>query len=290
MTTDATQKGRIDQNQAATVVNINTRSTNISARRATMTAGVVNVRKQPAPPKRTSLICPLNTEQRTELKDLINEWVSTRNLMKRPLTHGRAFTLLYTEHLHGQVAHLNEIEASEFAGCRNWINQQTRIAESYNPKQARRNPNHTNTLLTRIHARCRNLGISNEVRKQYQLDRWGKESLTEFSDSELEELRQYVQQDHPSFQYKEKIHHRDQELREKALAALIDELEAQAHHDKQPFDRDRLPYTKPDIRALLQQRDRSLFSISETTFKDFWKKRRKGICGLKAGRRAASNK
>lgn len=285
---DATQQGRINQNQTATVVNINTPKTNITARRATMTAGVVNVRKQPAPPKRTSVTYPLNTEQRAELNELINDWVTTSNLVKRPLHHGRAFSRLFNECLQGQVAHLNEIEASEFADCRNWIKQQIRIAENSNLKQARRKPDHTKRQIQTIQVRCKVLGVPDEVRKQYQRDRWGHESLTEFSDSELEAFRQYVQQDNPSFRHKERINPRDQELRDKALEILMDELEAVARQAQQPFDRHALRYTKTEIHDMLKARDRSLFSISEATFEDFWKKRAKGICALKSGRRATA--
>lgn len=282
MTTD-------DKRLDANVIHINSKGVAVTTKRATVTAGVVNVVKAGATPKRQHVQCPLTAEHRKALSDLITDWVSTRNLCRRPLTHGGAWSQLYARHLQGAVASINEIEEEEFEGSRSWLLQQIRMTEKSNPQQARRKPGYSTTRVTTIQTRCRILGITEQVRKQYQLDRWGKESLTEFSDAELDEFVTYVRQTSPSFQHKELTNPRDTELRELALVRLLDRMEQEAKAQGKPFDRHALRCTKEELHAWLREQDPQLFSIAPGTFEDFWKKKRKGLCRVNSGRRPIQN-
>ncbi len=78
---------------------------------------------------------------------------------------------------------------------------------------------------------------------------------------------------------------RDTQLRERALIGLLDDLERDAKAQGEPFDRHALRYTKDRLHTMLKDRDRHLFTIAPGTFEEFWKKKRKGICSVKPGRR-----
>ena len=78
---------------------------------------------------------------------------------------------------------------------------------------------------------------------------------------------------------------RDTQLRERALIGLLDDLERDAKAQGEPFDRHALRYTKDRLHTMLKERDRRLFTIAPGTFEEFWKKKQKGICSVKPGRR-----
>jgi hypothetical protein len=268
------------------IVNVDAHRASVKTEKATVHAQTAKVVRQAPHPKRLHVEQPLSKEQRKDLGDLIKEWVETRDRMRHPLNYGVAWKKLHNEWLLGKVATLNEIESSEFAECKRWIQQQIRIAESGNPKLARKSPDYLRGKQKYILARCGALGISETKRHQYCLDRFGIESLNGLSYSQTEELAQYVAQDHPSFSFKARANASEHDLRVRALTAWLEDME----RADLSFDRFRIHLTKKHILAALQERDRTLFSMSKSYFEDFWKKLPSGLCGLKRGRRSPTTK
>lgn len=271
----------------AGVVNLTTKQTSIKAERATMTAGVVKVIKQELP-RCDKAKDPLTRDERAELTALIKEFAATRNLANHPTTMGGAWSFFYKQVLRGEVNGIDQIERCDFQTCKKLLNDRIRLEEARNPTSARRKTGYGSSRIGAIQARCKELGITDDIRKQYQRDRWGHDSLTAFSDSELEQFVQYVRQDRPLFQHREKVNGTEQGLRVKALIAWLDEKEAEAIARGEAFNRQRLPFTKDEIHAELRARDRSLFTISSATFEGFWQDKPKGLCGVKTGRRPSS--
>jgi len=262
------------------VVSIAARRATLRTEKATVIAPVANIINPPKPPKRLHVEIPLTNEQRKELRDLINDWVIAALLSGKKLVHSGAYHKLYTDHLNGAVAHLEEVEAAEFSGCKAWIVQQIRIAEDSNRPKARKNPRYYNTLVTTINARCNTLGISEERRHDFQLARYGVASLKSFSFSQLEDFVQYCRGDNPTFVHKERFNASEQQTREKALTLWLDHLEAEANASGATFDRFHLGMNKAEIFEKLQAREPTLFgAIAFSTFETFWSKRTKGICG-----------
>ena len=270
---------------SAKVVSINSRQTFVKTPRANVTAGVLKVTPAKEPARRTHVEQPLTKEQRSEIKSLINDWVSTSNLVRRPITHGAAYGKLYDQHLNGEVNQIGQVEQREFGGCVAWLKQQIIICEEYDRPRTRNKPGRDTRMIGTIQARCKELGVSDEKRKQYQIDRWGHDSLTKFSTRELEEFQSYVRQDRPTFEFAERINPRDQELRERALAQWLDDKEAEARANGEPFNRQALRQTRAEILAELMARDRQLFTIAQGTFERFWKDKPAGMCRAKTGRR-----
>lgn len=252
----------------------------VKADKTNVTTSVLNVTKTPVPPKRIEVRNPLTNEHRKELRGLITEWVNSALLAGKTINHRAAYGKLFKEHLNGDVAHIKEIEEDEFSGCKAWIVQQTRIAENSNRTKARKNPRYANTLKNTIFAICKHLCISEDRRHEFQLARYKKKSLTEFSFSELEDFVQYCRGDNPTFVHKERINANEQQTREKALSLWLDSLEAEARASGATFDRFRLGMNKLEIFERLQAREPTLFgAIAFPTFETFWSKRTKGLCG-----------
>ena len=91
------------------------------------------------PPKRTEVKNPLTREQREELRYLVvNKWVTTRNLAKKPLHPGKAWTLLYEDGLQGAVNGIEQIEQDELKDCRFYIQQRIKILESVGSQRVMR--------------------------------------------------------------------------------------------------------------------------------------------------------
>lgn len=262
--------------------------------KAYVAAEKVTVSRKKEPPKRTDVKTPLTNEHRKELIELVNSWVATSNLAKKPISYPKAYSLIYQDALRGEVNGINQIEESEFEICRKYIQQRIRILETVgNQRVMRRKLDWRRTRISAIHARLSELikqgKVTEQRRKEYQLDRYEKESVADFSDDELEDYRIYLMQKNPKFTIPlEKIKAIQQD-RENALRVLIGVMEANAKAKGQIFTPQRLNCPKSDMMEMLKQREPALFSgMSEDQFNKFWTKQ--SVCKLKPGKPLGSGK
>ncbi len=145
-------------------------------------------------------------------------------------------------------------------------------------------PNFINACMGAIHKRCKELGVSDETRKAYQLARFGKDSLANFNQMELEEMLQYVKQPNPSFGVERVKAPDTQQNREKALAMLLGSLRVKHAWFAIP---EPLPFDKVEIRQMLEDQDIRLFEVlSESQFNRFWSTQK--LCKLKRGNKPRS--
>lgn len=251
--------------------------------------------KEKEPPIRMNVTTPLTTEHRQEIKELITEWVTTSNLAKKPIGHGKAYSLLYThdDGLAGAVNGIDQIEDDEFEQCRAFIKTRIRILESNDSGGlTRKKDDWRNGRIRGIQTRRRKAGISDETFKAYLRDRWGDDSLVLLSDDDLEACYRYAMSGSPKWIPPKEQTPGLQALREKALAKWLEEMEADAVARGEPFDRGalRINGKKDVIRTLLAERDRTLFCddsgqpISVDAFNAFWKAQQ--LCKVAGGRPA----
>lgn len=260
------------------------KTTFVKTDKAYVKAEKVTVSTPKQPPKRTDVKNPLTKEHRKEIRDLITEWVTTSNLAKKPIDHKKAYSLLYNDGLENEVNGIEQIEESEFEQCKHYIKQRIMTLESVGAGRVMRRKSDWQTKrIKAIHARCGELGISEEQRKAYQLARFGKNSLVDFTDDELSEFYSYVMNGNPKFIMPKEQAKSIQQDRENALRVLLGFLEAKAKAQRQAFNPQRLNLTKPDIHKLLEQQNPDLFcNMSEEQFSKFWSKQQ--VCKLKPGR------
>lgn len=261
--------------------------------KAYVAAEKVTVSRKKEPPNRTDVKTPLTNEHREELRNLVNDWVTTSNLAKKPLNHAKAYTKLYADGLNGEVNGIEQIEESEFEQCRRYLQQRIKILETVGDSRViRRKSEWRRDRIGKIHSICKTLGVSDETRKAYQLARYGKDSLADFTDDELEDFYRYVIHGTPKFKMPRAQAKTIQQDRENALRVLIGVLEANAKEKEQIFNPFKLTITKDEMRELLIRRNRDLFigddgnEISIDQFNDFWKAQK--ICKCKSGRRLGS--
>lgn len=148
--------------------------------------------------------------------------------------------------------------------------------------------------LDAIHARCENMQIGNDQRKAYQLARFGKESLRDFTNQELQQMFVYTFGRNPSFNPSfirnecgdfeaETIVKPDdkQSQRERVLSESLTELQA----NDPTINVKSLRFSKAEIRAMLERKDPDLFpkEMSASTFDSFWN--RQNLCSLQRGKK-----
>lgn len=133
----------------------------------------------------------MTEEHRIELDYLVKEWVEITQKSRSKKDHipfGRAYSLLFQYGLDGKVNAMDQIEDSEFNQAKDYLKQKIAIARNKVPKEKDCNSEYRNIQYAKIHALCKSLSISDETRKEYQLKRFGKESLKDFTDDELLEM------------------------------------------------------------------------------------------------------
>lgn len=248
--------------------------------------------KEKQQPKREAVKSPLIKEHREELKALVTDWVTTSNLAKKPLNYGKAYIKLYAEGLNGEVNGIEQIEESEFELCRRYLQQRIKILETVGDSRViRKKSEWRRDRIGKIHSICKKLDISDETRKAYQLERYGKESLADFTDDDLADFYGYVRHGTPKFTMPRAQSNTLQQDRENALRVYIGVLEenAKAGEGSGYFNRQYLPFTRNMIFDALIDREPLLFKrMSEDQFYKFWSKQR--VCKLKPGRTLGSGK
>jgi len=262
----------------------------VKAKKAYVKTDKLTVSKSKESPKRTDIKNPLTTEQKDELKDLLNEWVITSNLAKKPINFGGAWNKLFVQGLGGAVNALAQIEQYEFDICVKYIKRQIMIIESTSKTDLTRyKSNWRQKHIGTIHDKCRKQGITGEKRKAFMLVEWGKDSLTLLTDDELRECYQYANRPKPSWIPVQREPQGTQQLREKSFDLLLNKLAEQAKAVNCIFDRNSISLTKDYILSMLFEQDKTLWigtdknMIEPATFNRFLTTAK--MCKFKAGRR-----
>lgn len=241
--------------------------------------------KPKEPPKRTDVKNPLTNEQIKELDSMVNEWTATSNLSKKPMHFGQGWNKIFYKCLDGEVNGKKQIEQTEYEKVKSFIQQKIMILENAGSKRImRRKEGYRNKRIGSIQARCKELSIQPEKRKAYQLYRYGKDSLVDFSDDELDDFYGYVIRGTPKFTIPQPNAQETQQDRENALRVLLGVFEEKAKANGQQFNSQRLNNSKTEMLNLLAEREPDLFKgLSEEGFNKFWSKQK--ICKLKPGQR-----
>lgn len=191
---------------------------------------------------------------------------------------------------------MDQIEDAEFEECKTYLHQQISIARKRMPKGVViDDPQWRNHIVGAIQKRCKELGVPDEIRKKYQLDRFGKESLSlseddkkTFTANELIQMHTYVMSKNPTFIFKPTAQ-KVQQDRENALRRWLDMLEKNDKANGLSFNLMNLPYPKRKIMAALQEIEPKLFDdMSNDQFGTFWRNQK--ICKLKSGKPLGSGK
>jgi hypothetical protein len=237
----------------------------VKAEKAFASTKKLTVVRQKEPPKRTVVNNPLTKEQRDQLKELIAEWVTTANLVGRPLKYGfaTAYSRLYEEALYGDVNGIEQIEQEEYEACYAYLSQRIMVAESNDKSRViQKKSNFRSKRIGSIQSKCKQHGISEEKRRAYLQARFGVNSLTLLSDDELEECYRYsVSSPPPKWNPPDIELPNLQALREKAFSRWLDEKEAEANRNGEPFNRQAIAVKGGKEAAIneLAKRDRILF-------------------------------
>lgn len=238
----------------------------VKAKKAFAKTETLTVVKSKEPPRRTEVKEPLTKEQREEIRKLVTEWVTTSNLVGKPLKNsfGTAYSRLYEECLNAEVNALTQIEQGEFEQCYAYLKQRIRATESNDSNGIiQRKSNFRTERIRTIQTKCGQQGVSDDKRRAYMQFRWGNDSLTLLSDDELEECYRYAVSSPPPTWNIPKVEIPGmQALREKAFSRWLDEKEAEARARGEDFNRQDIQIKggKQAAIADLAKRDRTLFA------------------------------
>ncbi len=239
-------------------------------------------RNPKSPPKRTEIKNPLTPEHRKQIKDTIDELVRISNVIaKKSINHAAAYTKLYEQGLQGEVNHISQIEEEEFEQCLSYLKQQIRILESYDKHGVIRGVTSEwrNNRIKAIHARCKELKVADERRKNYMAERFKKDSLIGFTDDEIDEFYRYVMSRNPKFECSSKMIEDKFSQRQTVVARLSGMFEAEAKAKGKVFNPMKLPFEFQYVLERLNELDSKLFDFGDSTIKGFWAKQKILKCG-----------
>ncbi|OAI12635.1 hypothetical protein A1507_18805 [Methylomonas koyamae] len=264
------------------VKNINVGDVNMNVK----AEGNVTVKIKKPKADMPSIDNPLTPGHRAELKDLIDKWVNLSGYLKKPLTFSAAWSMLNRQAKSmGKVGvtTINHYPDCDFERGKKFIQQE--IAKlNKKPTVKKNSPTWRNSQISAIQTRCKQMNIADEKRRGYMESRFGvgKNSLTKLTDTELQEFKDYVMNGSPKFDYKQPQAPM-QQIREKALSSLIDEMEKAAIDSGEYFNRESIPFKRETMLDKLQARDPGLFGdLAIASFKAFWNKQQ--ICKLASGK------
>lgn len=131
----------------------------------------------------------VDAAQKAELKRLIGEWIEARNAVRKgDMSWPGAWSAFNAAF---GLNKYDELKMEEFGKARAWIQRQTAIISSMRsaPKKM---PNWRNGVIAAIKARSKNQLGDADIYRPYIQNRFGKCSLTELTDDELQTTRQYI--------------------------------------------------------------------------------------------------
>ena len=130
----------------------------------------------------------ISEEQAARLKGLIDDWVATHNAVKRAqLTHQAAWSKL---NKHGKVASYRMTPSAKFPAQERWLLRQIAMIRSMRSAAAK-DPTWRASRIKAIKARASKQHGDDRVYENY-IAKFGKTSLTELTDDELQATYEYV--------------------------------------------------------------------------------------------------
>jgi hypothetical protein len=151
----------------------------------------------PSPPKITTVVKTgdgvLTAQQKAELKTLVADWIAASVVRKKPKTYASAWNGL---NKHMKVNSYAEIKQEDFDKAVAWLRKQIGTCKSMRsaPKKI---PTWRTDKMKAIHARSKEYGLE-EWRLSYMVKRFGKPSMKELSDDDLQALYSAVFHKKPS--------------------------------------------------------------------------------------------
>ncbi len=131
----------------------------------------------------------IDAAQKAELQRLVKEWVTARQQVRRGgFTYAAAWGAFNAAMA---VNKYDELPMDRFGDARSWLMRQMGILKGMK-SAPKRLPNWRNSTIAAIKARCRN-----QLGDQYAYiafigDRFGKQSLTQLADDELQKTKAHV--------------------------------------------------------------------------------------------------
>lgn len=240
--------------------------------------------------KPTPLEGVITPGHKADLHVLVKAWLNLA-VIRYPLRSQKSLNGEIWKKLNGQaksagrngVSSINEYPDCDFERGKKFLEQQIAILNG-NATVRKKSPDWSKQRIGHIQARCKKLGIPDEIRKKYQKERFGKDSLADFNREQLEEMYQYVQQDSPSFDTKRVNAKNTQQQRENELDVLLRTLRVKNAWFSIP---EPLPFDKAEMRRMLEDQAPRLFEgLSDSAFNGFWNKQK--LCSLKRGNKPKS--
>lgn len=131
----------------------------------------------------------LDGAQKAEIQRLIYEWVDARQAVRRSsFSIPAAWTAFKNKF---GVNKYDEIPMEQFGAARAWLQRQIAIIGSMASAPGRM-PNWRTKAIASIKARCKNQLRDVDAYRSYIMEQFGKQSLTELDDDELQRTKAYV--------------------------------------------------------------------------------------------------
>lgn len=131
----------------------------------------------------------VTASEKAELKRLKDEWVEVHNAIKKsPLTHGAAWGRFYK---HFKVNSYSELHSEQFNEACSWFKRQIAMLRRM-PTAKRKDPSWRSSKIRYVKVVCKNDLGHERAYDPYILERFGKTSLADLTDLELEATYAYI--------------------------------------------------------------------------------------------------
>jgi len=125
----------------------------------------------------------IDAAQKLQIQLLIKDWVQASQVRKKPKTYASAWISLYKQ---VKVNKYDEIKKEQYEDALKWLHRQ--IAICMGMKSApKKTPLWRGKRIGAIQAHCNELDLQ-EWRRQYMKERFGKSSMKEMTDNEIQAL------------------------------------------------------------------------------------------------------
>lgn len=246
-----------------------------------------------APAKNYPKLPPMDNRitvgHRAELHALVDDLVALQHMIEPSKTLDKLYKLAWVRaksqaQSEGDcgVRKIEYFPDCDFEIAKHYLQLRIRILKNHESTWTE-NKSWRKERLEAIHARCENMQISNDQRKAYQLARFGKESLRDFTNQELQQMFVYTFGRNPSFnpafirnecgdfEAETSVKPDDkQSQRECVLSESLTELQA----NDPTIDINNLPYTQRKMREILQAKNFDLFNLAVSSFTKFWSRQK----------------
>lgn len=134
----------------------------------------------------------VSAEQKARIQQLVKDWMEARNsVRKSELSYGAAWSAVNKK---AGVNSYHEIPAEKFKIVETWLLKQMAIVHSM-PSAPAKSTQWRSRRIKGIQSRCTELGIQDK-RKSYMLKTFGKDSLIQLSDADVERVYRWAMGKH----------------------------------------------------------------------------------------------